>query len=122
MIQPHKKTYILLIEDDDAVSFLLAIQLKEAGFKCRQVFTVSQAKVVLESPLSKVDLVITDYTLPDGTAKDILPLCTCKNIPVIGISGEDENEQWFLENGASGFLAKPFEVKKLLPFLINFMV
>ncbi len=62
---------LLVVEDDEAISFLISTNLEDLGFKCHTVYTVNQAKKVLNNFSETIQLVLCDYNLPDGTALKI---------------------------------------------------
>ncbi len=60
---------ILIIEDEKAMSDLIAIKFKVDGFEVDQAFTLAEAKQKLTT--EKYDAVLSDYLLPDGNALDL---------------------------------------------------
>jgi DNA-binding response OmpR family regulator len=61
---------VLLVEDDRDTRDLFVLLLEGAGFHMRSAETVDEAvRLILESP---PDVLVADYTLPDGTAADIM--------------------------------------------------
>jgi PAS domain S-box-containing protein len=79
---PYK---ILLIEDDklDQMAFTRMVESKELPYDCTIAGSVSQASGILKS--ERFDIVISDYSLGDGTAFDVLKLVN--NTPVILVTG-----------------------------------
>lgn len=62
---------ILIIEDEKAMSDLIAIKFKVEGMEVDQAFTMAEAKQKLQNPQS-YDAILSDYLLPDGNALDLL--------------------------------------------------
>jgi len=104
---------ILLIEDEqlDQMAFKRFIESEKLPYDYTMVYSISEAQCVLKS--EKFDIIITDYTLGDGTALDILEMV--KDIPVIlttGVRDEDVAvKAW--KAGAYDYLSKDIERKYL---------
>jgi PAS domain S-box-containing protein len=81
---------ILLIEDDqlDQMSFKRFVESNDIPYDCTISSSVSQAKQTLNT--GQFDIIITDHSLGDGTAFDILELA--KNTPVIVVTGAGDEE------------------------------
>jgi PAS domain S-box-containing protein len=82
---------ILLIEDDqlDQMAFKRFVENNTIPYDCTISGSVSNAKQVLNSD-EQFDIIITDHSLGDGTAFDILELA--KNTPVIVVTGAGDEE------------------------------
>jgi PAS domain S-box-containing protein len=100
---------ILLIEDDklDQMAFMRMVESEELPYDCTKADSVSEAKKILGS--EQFDIVISDYSLGDGTAFDILDLV--KNTPVILVTGAGDEaiaiKAW--KAGAYDYLVKDVE-------------
>lgn len=100
---------ILLIEDDelDQMAFKRYLNTEKLPYEYVVVSSISEAQNVLKS--EKFDIILTDYTLGDGTAIDILD--SVKDIPVVLTTGaRDEDvavKAW--KAGAYDYLSKDFE-------------
>lgn len=81
---------ILLIEDDklDQMAFTRMVEEKELPYDCTIAGSVAQASSILKS--ERFDIVISDYSLGDGTAFDVLKLVN--NTPVILVTGAGDEE------------------------------
>lgn len=107
---------ILIIEDEDFISGIIARSLKEEGY---QVIVTSDAKsslVVLDT--GAVSLVISDVMLPYTGGLDIVEYIREKksiaNTPVILVTGMDKD---VLETSAvkvDAILPKPFDMNELV--------
>jgi len=81
---------ILLIEDDqlDQMAFKRFVESNDIPYDCTISGSFSQANQVLNS--EQFDIIITDHSLGDGTALDILE--SAKNTPVIVVTGAGDEE------------------------------
>lgn len=103
---------ILIIEDDTDISNLMVKALTNAGYRCTQAFSGTEALLVLSK--SKPDLVLLDLTLPGLNGEKVLP--QIKGIPVIVVSAkvDVDNKVNLLLGGAADYITKPFHTKELL--------
>ncbi len=106
----ENETYrILLIEDDelDQMAFKRYLKAENLSYEYVIVPSISEANNVLSS--EKFDIILTDFTLGDGTALDILD--SVKDIPIVLTTGaRDEDvavKAW--KAGAYDYLSKDFE-------------
>ena len=108
--------HILLIEDDDRLSKLIAKGLQEAEF---EVIIAYDGACGLKLATQKgFDLVVTDIVLPK---KDGLDFCkeikTLKpNLPVVMLTalGTTDDKLEGFDAGADDYLTKPFEMRELV--------
>ncbi|MBW8040617.1 MAG: response regulator [Planctomycetes bacterium] len=86
----NKKYKVLLVENDklDQMAFQRLVKTKELPYDCTIAESVSEAQSILRA--DRFDIVITDYSLGDGTAFDILDLL--KDTPVILVTGVGDQE------------------------------
>jgi len=100
---------ILLIEDDelDQMAFKRHLSSENLPYEYVVVSSISEAQDVLSS--EQFDIILTDFTLGDGTALDILD--AVKDIPIVLTTGaRDEDvavKAW--KAGAYDYLSKDFE-------------
>ena len=89
-IMENTRYKILLIEDDelDQMAFKRFVDNNAIPYDCMVSGSVSQAKQALSS--NQFDIIITDHSLGDGTAFDILELA--RSIPVIVVTGAGDEE------------------------------
>tara|TARA_B100000508_G_scaffold141092_1_gene146421 strand:- start:81253 stop:81957 length:705 start_codon:yes stop_codon:yes gene_type:complete len=107
---------ILLVEDEESLSKVVALNLELEGF---EVKTVTNGREALEQKdkVDEFDLVILDVMLPEVSGWDI---CTAyKNIsstPILFISAKGSSSDRIkgLKLGADDYLAKPFDLEELL--------
>lgn len=100
---------ILLIEDNklDQMAFRRFIEDKKLLYDYTIAGSVLEAQSILSS--EQFDVIVSDYSLGDGTALDILDLV--KNIPIIVVTGAGDEEiatnAW--KAGAYDYLTKDLE-------------
>jgi PAS domain S-box-containing protein len=109
MMTEGAKYKILLIDDNklDRMAFARLVESKKLPYECVMASSVSEAQTILES--ERFDVVVSDYSLTDGTALNILD--SVKNIPVIITTGTGDEEMvtsaW--KAGAYDYLPKDLE-------------
>lgn len=111
------KKRILVIDDKPAIGQLLSLYLNaEYDFKIFEEANTAYNWLVEGAP---VDLLISDYSMPEMNGYDFLLLLKqnelLKNIPVIFLSGEDSSALRIklMEAGAHDFVLKPFNPLEL---------
>ncbi|SRR6266566_2015197 len=110
-----KKTRILCVEDDPQMRAFLLSQLKVRGFHAEAVSDGAQA--IDQAAIFQPQLILLDLSLPtlDGLAF-LRRLREWSRAPVIVLSAHDEElvKIKALDEGADGYLTKPFSVNELL--------
>lgn len=107
------KYKILLVEDNrlDQMAFARFVHTAGLPYEYTIAESVSQALKTLQS--DRFDVIISDYSLGDGTALDILD--AAKDIPVIVVTAADAQETainaW--KAGAYDYIAKGFGLDHL---------
>lgn len=107
---------ILLVEDDEDHSMILKERLISSGYN---VITSKTAKDAIDKlKVQTPDLVITDFNTPDGSGMDVLKHIknASAHVPVIMLTAASLDftiKKEASENGAKGFLEKPFDINKL---------
>jgi two-component system OmpR family response regulator len=99
--------HILLLEDHSGVADLLARLLEEEHYYVSCAIRIADAQVVLEQV--KVDLLIADIILPDGTAFGLVEVAKKRRVPYLLMTGSIEHMAQLEANGEF-HLAKPFKV------------
>ncbi len=106
---------ILIIEDDQDISDLVAMYLEKEGYEVFQEFTGEKGLATLYS--REFDLLVLDINLPgiDGF-KVLQDLRQNMKIPVIICSAREADEDIItgLSTGADDFVSKPFSPKVLV--------
>lgn len=109
------KPKILVIEDDKAISNLIATTLETQEYQYHTAKT--GASGILESVSYSPDVVILDLGLPDMDGIQIIEkIRSWSNMPIIVVSArsDDTDKVNALDAGADDYLTKPFSVDELL--------
>lgn len=118
-IHKNRSTKVLIIDDSQSLSGLLAFQL---GIQRLNVLTAHTAAEGLDLLNKEPDirLVFLDYNLPDMDGFEVCQKIRAQRgkdeIAIIGISGTESERvsSRFLKSGANDFLSKPFGYEELL--------
>jgi DNA-binding response OmpR family regulator len=110
------KKRILLVEDDQTISDLLAYNLRRAGY---EVLQEQNGRSGLQTALSHaVDLVLMDLMLPglDGITASKEIIRRKPSMPIIMLTARSEKETVLegFESGADDYITKPFDLEVLL--------
>jgi len=112
----NKKLRILFVDDDDALRTTFSMGLEAEGYAVDSVSSTREALVLLAN--SVYPLVITDIYLDERTGLDVLKAAKDNNpgTAVIVITGQGTIETVVkaTSGGAFEYLAKPFDMTKLL--------
>ncbi len=115
------KYCILLVEDDYALAMGTEYTLRAEGYEIRHAKNLAEArKTVTADGASeeRVNLILLDVMLPDGSGFDFLEELREKQIeiPVIFLTavGDEANIVRGLDLGADDYVTKPYRVKELL--------
>ena len=109
------KPQILVVEDDTAISNLIATTLETQHYQYHRAKTGAGA--VMDALSYRPDVMLLDLGLPDMDGVDIIKkVRTWSNTPIIVISArsEDHDKVEALDAGADDYLTKPFSVDELL--------
>ena len=109
------KPQILIVEDDTAVSNLIATTLELQEYQYRKAS--NGASAVMEALSYRPDVMLLDLGLPDADGVDIIrKIRSWSNMPIIVVSArsEDADKVEALDAGADDYLTKPFSVDELL--------
>lgn len=104
---------ILLIEDDENISFGIKIYLDKRDFKVTVGDSIEKGKEFFKT---SHDLIILDMNLPDGTGYDFFRFVRSKsNTPIIFLTVIDEDAEIVkgLDIGADDYITKPFKLSIL---------
>lgn len=105
---------ILLLEDDETISFGIQTALTRAGHQVTCCGTLAQARAAL-SPA--IQLALLDLNLPDGSGYDFCrTVKAAGDIPVIFLTVRDDERDVVqgLDMGADDYIVKPFQLSVLL--------
>lgn len=107
---------ILLIEDEESLSSIVALNLELEGYEVTKIENGREA-IHFVHQLSAYDLVILDVMLPEVTGWDICSTYKrANNIPILFISAKGTSSDRIkgLRLGADDYLGKPFDLEELL--------
>ena len=106
---------IFIVDDDDALSEMLQIVLRQEGFETVRVATGDAA--LSEFQRSRPDLVLLDLMLP---GRDGVTVCKelrqFSGVPIVMLTAKSDTDDVVagLEAGADDYIAKPFKTKELI--------
>ncbi|TWI53156.1 response regulator receiver domain-containing protein [Pseudomonas duriflava] len=112
---------VLIVEDEPQVLLILVDYLSELGYKVLQAPSSTEAFLILATK-PHLDLLITDYRLPDGVSGVMIAEPALKlrpDLKVMFISGYPAE---IMDTGSSviakaPILAKPFSLDKLQDYI-----
>jgi two-component system catabolic regulation response regulator CreB len=107
-------SYILLIDDEPAITESLAYALERGGFSAQSAGSLAEADAAL---LQEPALIVLDLMLPDGNGLDWLRVLRQRsNVPVIILSSHDDPVDHIvgLEVGADDYIDKPFSPREVV--------
>lgn len=112
-----KAVRILVVDDDEAISAMLARYLGKQGF---EVLTAADAPAALDiAGRESLDAVITDLMMPQMDGRELVrrlrALPALRDVPIIMITAypSDAAADETLRLGASFFLPKPIDLEAL---------
>jgi len=109
---------ILIVEDEESILELIAINLKQSGFNPMRAINAEFAEKIVGEAIP--DLIVLDWMLPgiDGIefAKRLKMNSSTKKIPIIMLTAksEEDNKLQGLNVGADDYMTKPFSPKELI--------
>jgi two-component system, OmpR family, phosphate regulon response regulator PhoB len=110
--------YLLVVEDDDAISMLLRYNLEKEGYEVGVAMDGEEALLMASERLP--DLVLLDWMLPKVPGIEVCRRLRAKpdarNIPIIMLTarGEETDRIRGLDTGADDYIIKPFSPTELL--------
>lgn len=109
---------ISVVDDEEDILNLVAVNLKKAGFRTREFPAVDSFYRFLKSDIP--DLIILDLMLPDTDGYEVCKYLkkedSLKNIPIIMLTARAEESERILglELGADDYVTKPFSPRELV--------
>jgi DNA-binding response OmpR family regulator len=106
---------LLLVEDDEALALGIEFTLKDEGYEVVTASTIKEGKILFEK--EKLDLIILDVNLPDGSGYELCKeIRTTSEVPIIFLTALDEEVNVIVgfEIGGDDYITKPFRVRELL--------
>jgi two-component system alkaline phosphatase synthesis response regulator PhoP len=113
-VNEDAKPRILIVEDDRRLSLINSRALESEGYEVKAVFTLNEARFMLEE--TAPDVILLDVKLPDGSGFD---LCreirerTAAHIIFLTSVTETEGELEGLVAGGDDYLRKPYGIALL---------
>ena len=106
---------VLIVEDDEDISTIMARHLGKHGLSCTQAFSGTEA--VMDLDRTVFDLLICDLMLPGMTGERVIAdaRARMRGIPVIVVSARSTvaDRVELLRLGADDYLVKPFDLEEL---------
>lgn len=109
---------ILIVEDDEGLNQGIALALREEGLSFHRACTLAQARQIWRT--ERIDLVILDVNLPDGSGYDLLSEIRQGSgpraaTPVLMLTANDleTDEITGFSLGADDYITKPFSLMVL---------
>jgi two-component system phosphate regulon response regulator PhoB len=109
--------YILVVEDEDALSTLLHYNLDKEGYQVSLAGDGEEALVQVDE--KQPDLIILDWMLPKVSGIEVCRRLRSRgetrNVPIIMLTarGEETDRIRGLDTGADDYLTKPFSMSEL---------
>jgi len=105
---------ILIVEDDRAISNLIRVSLKTAGYTCRCAYDGLQAIAAVDEEV--FDLILMDIMLPEVNGYELMEYIAPLQTPIIFLTAKNSVDDRVkgLRMGAEDYIVKPFEVVELL--------
>ena len=105
---------ILLVEDEATVVAVVSRALRGAGYTVRTAPTLAGARGALGD--GRIELVVSDVRLPDGSGLDLVPAVRERSLPIVFSSGylDSQGMDGRLEGLGIPFLRKPYPMAELL--------
>ena len=109
---------VLIIEDEPDIRKTIDYNLSKESFKVVQAESIAQGEKALAA--NKIDVIILDLMLPDGSGltlcRDIKSDAKTKHIPIIILTAKTEEVDRVVcfELGADDYVTKPFSVRELI--------
>lgn len=109
--------HILVVDDEPAEIATLKRGLRISGHSVVEAGGAREAVDVLAREKEGIDLVVTDYLMPDMTGIELLKTVRMQygQLPVLLVTayGSQKVLTEALQNGCNGFLEKPFRPEQL---------
>ena len=106
--------HILIVEDEKPIADLIAMTLRQAGYRCTILHNGLDAADWLEA--NRCDLALRDIMLPGADGYELLEYVRPQGIPVIFLTAKTELNDRVrgLHSGADDYICKPFAPPELV--------
>lgn len=111
------KKKILVVEDFGSIRTFVCDTLRRKGYETLGAANIKEALSTLASSLEEINLILTDYNMPDGTGYDLLKKIKASpetaGIPVIFLTTESSPDKMKLakEAGLTAWVKKPYRAE-----------
>src|SRR3569623_105036 len=112
------KPYILVAEDEDALSTLLSYNLEKEGYDVAMASDGDEALMMIDERLP--DLLVCDWMMPKTSGIEVCRRLrqhnTTRNLPIgmLTARSEDTDRIRGLDTGADDYVVKPFSMVELM--------
>ena len=109
--------YVLVVEDEDALSTLLHYNLEKEGYRVSLAADGEEALTQIDEQLP--DLIVLDWMLPKVSGIEVCRRlrgrAATRNVPIIMLTarGEETDRIRGLDTGADDYIVKPFSMVEL---------
>lgn len=109
------KNKILVVEDEEAIARMIAMNLKVANYEVQIFYNGMEAAGAMKEH-HEYDLALLDVMLPGMDGFELMEVMKEYNIPVIFLTAKDDigSKIQGLKGGAEDYLVKPFEILELM--------
>ncbi|MGB5291986.1 MAG: nitrogen regulation protein NR(I) [Lysobacterales bacterium] len=111
-----EKVLVWVVDDDEAIRFVLERALSRAGYATKTFGSVTDIVVALDD--AQPEVIITDIRLPDADGLSVLAALEERKIeiPVIAMTAFSDLDQAVtaFQSGVFDYLSKPFDLDKVL--------
>ncbi|MDE6232059.1 MAG: response regulator transcription factor [Lachnospiraceae bacterium] len=106
---------ILIVEDEEAIAKMIAMNLKVANYKTQIYYDGTEAADSLKEN-HDYDLALLDIMLPGIDGFELLDIVRKYDIPVIFLTAKNDIDSKVqgLKGGAEDYIVKPFDILELL--------
>ncbi|MFW5640587.1 MAG: response regulator [Thermodesulfobacteriota bacterium] len=109
---------LMVVDDEPAQLKSLRVGLRSRGYRVREASNAVEALDFIEKEPNRVDLVITDYSMPstDGLEffEKLKTINRCLPLMMMTAYGEKDLILKALRSGCAGFIEKPFSLDELV--------
>ena len=105
----------MLLEDDENLNRGIALKLQKEGYQVFSAFQISEAEKLFDE--NRIDLVISDITLPDGNGLEFCRKIRNKSkVFVLFLTAMDSEIDMVngYDAGADDYITKPFSITEVM--------
>ena len=112
------RRHLLVVDDEPHIGLLLRPHLEQLGYRVSLARTLRDARATLSDRATRLDAVLLDLHLPDGSGLDLLRelrgAAATRALPVVVLTAEGEDRVLSeAEELGAALLTKPFSPSKL---------